>query len=411
MKPHPIQPDHLKTALRLAADWLTDVAQIQTDHLLDEDPWHFRYDSWKGAIRGEYRVARKKWGFFCPVWHTGQAVKALLMAARLLRDERYRAAARLGADFILGQQVWQKGHPDHGLILAFEDSPSYVNTSAVLEAMDGLLILAEEERAEEIRPRLIRAGEFLIEKLFLPQEGLFRDAYDPVHHAVVLPNPFPTRNDIGGRPLLDDAIWAKLYRLTGDGRFLDVQVRVSETLVAHQRPKGNWVEYAPCNSRTMVFHPRHTYWWGLPLMETWRETQRKEFRETAVAAGEFTRRAMRRDGGCFRGTCLHETTGEIQTDSFGHATSGSACGAILFLELFAATGASSWREAAETALAFCLSMQMTHPQDPNLKGVILEKVFPPDGSDGSPYHIRDLGTIFFIQAAAQYLQKHAAQTD
>ena len=28
----------------------------------------------------------------------------------------------------------------------------------------------------------------------------------------------------------------------------------------------------------------------------------------------------------------------------------------------------------------------------------------PDGTDNLPYHIRDLGTIFFIQAAAEYLE-------
>jgi hypothetical protein len=50
-----------------------------------------------------------------------------------------------------------------------------------------------------------------------------------------------------------------------------------------------------------------------------------------------------------------------------------------------------------------MNMQFTHPQDHNLHGAILEKILPPSGSDASPYHIRDLGTIFFIQAAAEYL--------
>jgi hypothetical protein len=51
-----------------------------------------------------------------------------------------------------------------------------------------------------------------------------------------------------------------------------------------------------------------------------------------------------------------------------------------------------------------MKMQFTNPEDPNLKGAILEKILPPDGTDRSPYYIRDLGTIFFIQAAALYLQ-------
>jgi hypothetical protein len=48
-------------------------------------------------------------------------------------------------------------------------------------------------------------------------------------------------------------------------------------------------------------------------------------------------------------------------------------------------------------------MQFVEPSDPNLKGCILEKVLEPDGTDRSPYYIRDLGTIFFAQAAAQLL--------
>ncbi|MEX2756812.1 MAG: alpha-ketoacid dehydrogenase subunit beta, partial [Candidatus Sigynarchaeota archaeon] len=42
----------------------------------------------------------------------------------------------------------------------------------------------------------------------------------------------------------------------------------------------------------------------------------------------------------------------------------------------------------------------------NLRGPVSGdpgKVLPPDGSDRNPYHIRDLGTIFFIQAVSAYL--------
>ena len=41
--------------------------------------------------------------------------------------------------------------------------------------------------------------------------------------------------------------------------------------------------------------------------------------------------------------------------------------------------------------------------DRQSKGAILEKILPPDGSDNSPYHLRDLATIFFIQAVSEYL--------
>ena len=50
-------------------------------------------------------------------------------------------------------------------------------------------------------------------------------------------------------------------------------------------------------------------------------------------------------------------------------------------------------------------MQFRSAADPNLQGAVLEKLLMPDGSDRSPYYLRDLGTIFFLQAAAAYLKQ------
>ena len=111
---------------------------------------------------------------------------------------------------------------------------------------------------------------------------------------------------------------------------------------------------------------------------------------------------MRRDGGIFRTTFT-----DFNTLSFGHATSGSACAARCVLAAYGESGDGGWLELAESALNFCGSMQLTNPADPNLRGAILEKVLPPDGTDKLPYHIRDLGTIFFIQAASEYLDSDA----
>ena len=49
-------------------------------------------------------------------------------------------------------------------------------------------------------------------------------------------------------------------------------------------------------------------------------------------------------------------------------------------------------------------MQFTKVADPNLKGAILEKVLKPDGTDRLPYYVRDLGTIFYVQALALALK-------
>ena len=95
---------------------------------------------------------------------------------------------------------------------------------------------------------------------------------------------------------------------------------------------------------------------------------------------------------------------DFSTHCFGHATSGSACAARCFMAAFRESGKREFLDLAEAALSYCGSMLLSEAKDPNLRGAVLEKIMPPDGTDNLPYHIRDLGTIFFIQAAAEYLE-------
>ncbi len=80
-----------------------------------------------------------------------------------------------------------------------------------------------------------------------------------------------------------------------------------------------------------------------------------------------------------------------------------ASAAILWLDLFQETKDDKWRAAARRALRYCLSMQFREVQDPNLKGALLETMLPPNGSDRSPFFVRDSATIYFIQAACKFL--------
>jgi hypothetical protein len=109
--------------------------------------------------------------------------------------------------------------------------------------------------------------------------------------------------------------------------------------------------------------------------------------------------AMRTDGGLFR-----DTYGDFSTPSFGHATSGIACAAILWADLVREYGDDEWREPIRRALGFCRAVQFTRASDPNLQGAILEKVLPPAGSDAPPWYLRELGTFFYVQALCQVLR-------
>ena len=77
---NPLDRATLQQALGAACDWLANIAQMKTDALSAEsNSHHLEHQHWRGALRGEYRASTRQWDFFCPVWHTGQAVKALRM--------------------------------------------------------------------------------------------------------------------------------------------------------------------------------------------------------------------------------------------------------------------------------------------------------------------------------------------
>lgn len=392
-----------RAALKPACRWLTDVAQVKSDRISpDENAINLAHRHWRGAIRGEYDVAARRWDFFCAMWHTGQAIKSLVLAHRALGDASLLSAAKLSAEFVGAERIDAPGDEDLGLILAYEDRPDMVGTSAILETVDGLFLLSDATGDERYRSWALAAIDWVARKAYLPGQGLFRDTYDPrKRHYITLADWVDESDPHPGRPLIDDGVFLTAHRLTGDARFRQIFFETADRLLADEQPAGNWIRYVPCNRKKGYIHPRHAYWWGRPMISAWQASDGDpKYLQCARRAAEWYRAALRHDGGIIRNTYV-----DFNTDSFGHATSGSACAAILFCEMIDAAPelAEEFREPLHRALSYCLNMQLRETRDPNLSGVILEKVLAPNGTDRHPFYIRDLGTIFFIQAAARLL--------
>ncbi|NLG28632.1 MAG: hypothetical protein GX557_12030, partial [Chloroflexi bacterium] len=64
----------LRESLSAACHWLVDIAQVVGETPPEGVKLRHAHTHWRGAIMGEYSVKDRQWGFFCPVWHTGQAV-------------------------------------------------------------------------------------------------------------------------------------------------------------------------------------------------------------------------------------------------------------------------------------------------------------------------------------------------
>ena len=394
----------LKRRLVLALDWLSEIAIKREETITDElNVLQAEHAYWKGAIKNEYMVERKKWNFYAPVWHSGQAIKALVLASQLVfieEKKKYLVAAKNIAKFILKNQIWKEGSPEHGLIFSYEDLPGKITTSGMLEAADGLFILSEITGNEEYKNKTLAALEYCFNNLYIKGEGLFHDAYDYKNKTILDPynNELVDGKDLPGRPLNDDSVYLKAYKITRDEKYKIVFWEIIDRLMKEENPPGNWIKYFPCNQRKGYIHPRHAFWWGVPFIRAYEETKDSNYLDIAIRCGEWYKKAVRVDGGLFRNTYL-----DYNTDSFGHATSGTACAAILWMELKKHAQKGEYNSYIRNSLVHCMNMQFTKPVDHNLLGCVLEKVLPPNGTDRNPYLIRDLATIFFIQAGVKYL--------
>lgn len=391
----------LRNSLREAVTWLTQIAQIQYATIPDDmNPRQLAHQYWRGAIRGDYKVATRQWGFFCPVWHTGQAIKALCQASAVLKDDTLIDAAKLGGDFIAANRIDNPADEDHGLILAYEDLPDATNTSAILECCDGLLHLSESTGEECYRQWVLEALDWVARKMYRPGEGLFRDWYRPATREILVDGPRSGYHDRPlGRPLLDDGIFLKGYQLSGRTDFRKIFYETAERLLAEEEPPGNWIRFAPCQWPDGPIHPRHAYWWALPMLDAYADSGDSRFLACAQRATNWYLKALRHDGGLFR-----ETYRDFNTNSFDHCVSGSACAGILFHHMMI-NGDDHLRPYIERVLSFCLSSQFLDPVNPDVKGAILEIIMAPNNNDASPYYIRDLATIFYVQLVSRIIHE------
>jgi rhamnogalacturonyl hydrolase YesR len=373
--------------LQSACQWLTEIAQVKSETKLENENRRHKLNFYAGSIKGEYYVAKKEWLHFCPVWHTGQAVKALLMSSSLLDDEFMPGAIAAG-DFLLANQL------ENGALLAYEDLTDAVNITAILEALDGLFMLADKTGEDKYRQAAVRALDFCADKAYVPEESGFRDCYRPENDEI-----FNKYKHHTSRPLLDDGVYLTGWKLTGNQRYLDIALACANRLLDNESPEGNWLCYGPSKPDIKAIHPRHAYWWGAPMLKVYRETKDKKYLEQFKRCINWYRQAINADGGMVRNVYA-----DLTRDSFGHAFSGSACALSMFIDYYNETADKDIISQINAIVKHSQDMQFNNPSDSNLRGALLEKILKPDGTDKSPYHIRDLATIFYIQAISKYLK-------
>lgn len=392
----------LTAAILRGADWLVDCAQ-------DAEAG----SPTCGAMRNGYWVGLNRWDWFEPVWHTGQAALALLIAHRLSGDKRHLQSAIRGGEYILRQQIIDPGDlVRHGHIRGYVKSDDPLsNNSTFLEALVGLLELHAVTGEERWLDATLDALDWVIRNAWLEKEGLILDTFDWNAGKHLRPNadckrvftPSQLRRlgvRASARPLIDDSMFLRAYKLTGETKYRKVFRRLADRLLADQDRWGNWIGYIPCDVFTGRFHARQAWWWGYPLLDAYREFGHMKYLRAAMRAADWYVWAQHRDGSMAYSTF---TDGKANT-MLAVCGSATACSALLYHELLHEFRRKKYADPLERAMTFLLTTQHGGEfPDKNARGAFFEAWGARPGLGAHVYQVRDIATTFAIRALAKCL--------
>lgn len=397
-----LQTSDIRSAILRGADWLTDCAQDKNK----KSPTY-------GAMRNGYWVGLGEWAWFEPIWHTGQAAVALLIAYRLSGDRKYLGSALLGGEYILRCQIIAPGDPvRHGHIRGYVNPGDPIsNNSTFLESLVGLLALHDATGDAKWHDAVLRALDWTIANAWLAKEGLILDCFDWKAGKHLRPSEDNKRvytsaqvRKLGiraaARPLIDDSMFYRAYKITGDKKYLRIFRRLADRLLADQDQWGNWVGYAPCDPFAGRFHARQAWWWGYPLLDAYREFRVRKYLKAAIRAAEWYVRVQQRDGSM----CYHNFTDGRMSSMLAICGSATGCSALLYHELVHEFGQKQFREPLARAVQFLLTTQHgDNFPDKIARGAFFEAWGARPGLGAHVYQIRDIATCFAIRALDKLL--------
>ncbi len=376
--------DLLNRALR-GCDWLTDISQV-----LD------KADSSYGAMKGEYDTKNRKWNFYGPFWHTGQAVRTLILAYNMTGKQKYLNHAILGGEYMIRYQTMDKEDKKfYGFIHRKESKEA--NTASQVEGFMALYDLYKVTKDVKWLERFHLAVDWVAKNLYLKGEGLFYNGYSAIKDEL---DPIEK-----SRPTNDDAIFGVAYKEFSDPLYLEIFREVSDRLLKDEDPPGNWMKYPPC--RPEVFggrgriHPRHAWWWGYPMLTAYDLFGEQKYLDAGIRAAQWYIDNNNLDGGYY----YNVTKNGGKHLSFDFCTSAVGCAIIMWTDLYNRTKEEKYVKEIETSLGFLLRAQFNEDvEDPNIKGAFFEGYLPPDGTLSPGFYIRDIATIFPVSAMLKILE-------
>jgi uncharacterized protein YyaL (SSP411 family) len=386
----PVPANEVRAALARTATAVAEVA-------LDGD----------GRARGDYNWKKGSWSEYEPLWHSGQAIEALLAAHAVTGDPALLQAARRAGDYWIAQEF--KTGPLKGMVNAAHGDRlgRLINFTTVGNGSQGLFSLSRATGDAKYADTATRAIIWLARNMKVPgDQGLYYNIIDPdtatiwtdksPHHPEVAKASVTqvARPNIEGSPFLDACRHARQRWLC------DAHFDLAAKTAARQSPNGLWMEFEPNNPDTGTVHPRFNTWNAEAMLRVYRETKEPRYLDAALATARANARMMKADG-----NFDYEQNVSGKSGTLSPTGSAAAFAGLLWLDL-RALGHDEFDGNIHAAARWLIANRFPadHP-DPNVRGMVFEF-----RNKSSNILQRDLGSIFAVRFLAAYLNAFPEKT-
>jgi uncharacterized protein YyaL (SSP411 family) len=375
---------------------INEMSQYATITLLDEH----------GKSRCDYNVIEGKWYDYEPPWHTGQIIYALTRAYEVTNDAKYLAAAKKAGDWWISLEI--KDHPKlKGMLSAVhgDHAGDIIVFATVSDGSAGLFRLHQLTGDKRYAQVPTKAGDWMWEHMYVPEDRVFYDSVDPVSGEVLKENsPFwpdkknQTLYDVA-RPNNEGSLYKDMYEFTGDEKYKNLFIDLCESLVEKQDEYGLWMDFTPNHKSEGSFHPRFNLWYAESLLEGYDLTGDKRYLEAAKKTALMYQKFQKSNG-----TIYYKNFVDGRSDRGSICGSAVAFAGIIWLRLLDYGVGEEFRENIELSKNWLLKNRFaeTH-SDKNLAGAVINlRVRNKKGKIWMTN--RDVGTSFGIRYLCDYYE-------
>lgn len=373
---------------------LNELAWSASNVILDET----------GKSKCDYNIVQGKWYPYEEAWHTGQIINGLVDAYKVTKNEEYLESAKKAGNWwtslLIEDHPTMEGmlwavHGDHaGEVLVF---------STITDGTPGLFNLYKTTGIKKYAEVPTKAGQWMLERMYLEKEGMFYDSVDPKTGEVITEeSPFwPDKEKIDitdvARPNNEGSLYKDMYEYTGNEEYKEVFINLCNSLVEKQDEYGLWMDFTPNHPEEGTFHPRMNLWYAESLIEGYELTSNEEYLRAAKNTLAFYVKFQGGDG-----SFHYENYIDGRTDKGSITGSAVAFIGILGIRLIEHGVGDEFKENVERSYQWVIKNRyaMDHP-DPNLRGSLIN--LRSRHKRGMHWITqRDVGTAFGMRFLAAY---------